>query len=65
MEQTLIIVLEHWLMLLLEAELKEEAEVEKWEQTEISVSVSKKKGCSLPAGPRWGLGSLHICKRCI
>lgn len=35
--------LEHGLMLLLEAELEEDAEVEKWEQTWISVSVAKKK----------------------
>lgn len=42
MKKTLNTVLEHGLMLLLEAELEEDAEVEKWVQTWISVSVAKK-----------------------
>lgn len=42
LKKTLNTVLEHGLMLLLEAELEEDAEVEKWVQTWISVSVAKK-----------------------
>lgn len=43
--------LEPWLMRRLEAELEEEAEVERWAQTGISVSVAKKNG---------GLGGLLL-----
>lgn len=41
-------------MPLLEAELEEEAEVEKWEQTWISVCVEKKKEITAHSSPALG-----------